>query len=85
MGDKGFTASELESRDNRNTSVDNFPFQDSTVGEDTMILSILFLLLKSRVPPWINPLAVDEPADFTGGFSLSPKAQYPLWCPDEAG
>ncbi|KAH0891149.1 hypothetical protein HID58_053578 [Brassica napus] len=20
-----------------------------------------------------------------GGFSLSPKAQYPLWCPDEAG
>ncbi|KAL0663877.1 hypothetical protein Bca4012_100714 [Brassica carinata] len=45
MGDKGFTASELESRDNRNTSVDNFPFQDSTVGEDTMILSILFLLL----------------------------------------
>lgn len=34
MGDKGFTASELESRDNRNVSVSNLSLQDSTVRED---------------------------------------------------
>ncbi|KAL0669808.1 hypothetical protein Bca4012_032512 [Brassica carinata] len=45
MGDKGFTASELESRGDRNASMNNFPFQDSTVSEATMILSFLFLLL----------------------------------------
>ena len=44
-GDKGFTALELESRDDRKTSVNNIPFQDSTVSEDTIIRSFLFLLI----------------------------------------
>ncbi|KAF2569561.1 hypothetical protein F2Q68_00024641 [Brassica cretica] len=71
MGDKGFTASELESRDDRNTSVNNFPFQDSTSSYRRRELSELMELQKPCPDP-DRALSIHSIPDL---YSLSHMAQ----------